>query len=62
MTLTEFVRKLEVSETPFDVFTIGETTYVEVEKHFGFRFDSRGDFNGGWILHPLGAWQAEWKS
>jgi hypothetical protein len=53
MTLTEFVRKLELSGTPYEIIDYGDATYVELEDgHLGFRFNKRFDLSGGWLRPP----------
>jgi hypothetical protein len=62
MTLLEFVSILEKAQIAYDTFHVEGATYVEIVKHFGYRFNIRGTLDGGWLLPPVSNdWETEWQ-
>ena len=65
MNFVDFVHKLELAGIDYEVSEYGNATYVEFrdrDLQLGFRFNHRGDLNGGW-LHPGygGDFKSKWK-
>jgi hypothetical protein len=62
VTLTDFIRKLELCSVKYKIADYGDAIYVELEDdHLCFRFDRRGDLSGGWIRPYSSEREPEWK-